>query len=325
MKQLIALLGDGAWGTSIATLLAYRGHPVKLWCYNADLVNQINNNHVNTKYLPGVPLSGSIIACATIKEAVQDAQWIVEAIPVKYIRSVITQEKKLFHRDQKWITLSKGIEQNTLMIVSQIIKDIIDKDTSVAAISGPSFAADVAAQQLTAVIAAADNDMLASQLCDLLSCNYFKAYPSTDVIGVQLCGALKNVITLAVTMLEGAGYSDTTRAFILTKGLQEMQELVVVMGGESQTVYGLAGVGDLVLTASSNQSKNAQVGKKLGKGERLQMILKQTGYIPEGINTVQAVVQLADRYNLALPLCRGLHAVIFENKTVDQFLKDVTK
>lgn len=321
--QTVCIIGEGAWGTAVATLLAHNGHTVNLWCHHEDVAQDIKKNRINHRYLPNVTLDNKIIPFTDLDEALCDTQWVFEAIPVKYLRSILKRAKPCFYADQIWVILSKGIEQDTLLLPSQMLDDIFDTQVKKAVFAGPSFAKDLAKKQITAVTIAADDCQAGQQLSQLLVNEYFRPYVSLDVIGAQVGGAIKNVITLAVGMLDGAGYTDNAKAFVLTRGLYEMVTVAQALGGKCETLYGLCGVGDLVLTAMGNLSRNLAVGRRLGKGESLQTILEETGYIPEGINTVQSLQQLIKKHNLDLPICNGIYQVIFQNQKLDALLTDL--
>lgn len=320
MKQ-VAILGEGAWGTAVATLLAHNGYHVTIWCYHAPVADQINREHRNERYVPDIVLDSSITATTDMSEAVCDVSWVFEAIPVKFLRSVLKQAVHCFDPDQTWVVLSKGIEKDTLLFPTQILQELFGGSVKKAILAGPSFAVDVAKKQITAVTVAADNCAYAKQLQQMLANDYFRPYISTDMMGMQAGAALKNVITLGIGMLDGAGYTDNAKAFLLTRGLHEMVQLAEKVGGKQETVYGLSGVGDLVLTSMGSLSRNLEVGKRLGKGESLASILEHTGYIPEGINTVQSAYQLIQREHIDLPICRGIYEIIFTGTPLDRVLK----
>jgi glycerol-3-phosphate dehydrogenase (NAD(P)+) len=316
----IAVLAEGAWGTAVATLLAHNGYHVRLWCYHRELVDIINKTHRNDRFLPGITLDTKIKAVATIDQAVCDAQWVFEAIPVKFLRASLQKAVACMRSDQIWVVLSKGIEQDTLLFPSQIIDDVFNRSVTTAIFAGPSFAMDVAQKKITAITIAATDCTIGIDLQKLVTNDYFRPYITTDVMGVQAGAALKNVITLGIGMLDGAGYTDNTKAFLLTRGLHEMVQLAQAVGGKQETVYGLSGVGDLVLTSMGSLSKNLMVGKQLGKGKTLDIIAQETGSIPEGINTVQSVYQFMNKQQLALPICKGIYDIIFNKKSVQDFL-----
>lgn len=316
----ICVLGEGAWGTAVATLLAHNGHTVKLWCYEESNAQAIARTRMNERYLPGHILSERIIPTTSLKDAVCGSEWVFEAIPVQYLRSVIQQAAPCFTDEQIWVILSKGIEQNTLLLPTHIIDDVCGVSHKKAVFAGPSFAADLANKQVTAVSVAATDCDVAYALQGLLANEYFKPFFNTDLIGVQAGGAVKNVITLGVGILEGAGYTDNTKAFLVTRGLQEMSEIATALGGKPETLYGLSGVGDLMLTALGKLSRNLAVGKRLGKGDALQTILDELGHVPEGINTVQTIQQLMQKKKLQLPICNAVYEIIFAGKKVDALI-----
>jgi len=323
MATTVTILGGGAWGTSVATVLAANGHTVKLWCFEPDVVQTITEKHCNERYLPGIALSEKIIATANIQEAFSGSTWIFEATPVKFLRSVLEQCKSLYSKDQIWVVLSKGIENETLLLPTGIIDSVFETQVKKAVVAGPSFAHDLAQQQPTATTIAADDEVIGKELQALLANNYFRPYLSHDVLGVQLGGALKNILALGIGMLDGAGFGDNTKLFLFMNGLREMVTFAKKLGAQPQTMYGFSGIGDLVLTAMGSRSRNLLVGKRLGQGQSLEQILNETGFIPEGINTVRSIHQLCQERNLTLPVLCGLYEVIFGEKTIEQLLQDL--
>lgn len=319
----VGMIGEGAWGTAVATLLAHNGYTVHLWCHDASVQECIATTGYNARYLPDIKLSPLIIPTTDLSAVIAQSPWIFEALPVKFLRSVLMQARGYFSSEQKWVILSKGIEQQTLLLPSQIIDDVFQTTVCKAAILGPSFALDLAQEDITAVTVGADTCDLSLALQQMLSNDYFRPYLSLDLIGVQVGSAIKNVITLGIGILDGAGFRDNAKAFLLTRGLHEIVLVATALGGKPETVYGLSGVGDLVLTAMGSLSRNLAVGKSLGQGKSLEAILEQTGYIPEGINTVQSLYQLAMQKGLDLPVCTGIYQVIFEHKTIQSVLEEL--
>lgn len=312
----VTILGEGAWGTAVALLLADNGYEVILWCHHEHIAQEIKHKHTNGRYLPGFVLPTSIIPTHDIQEVLTNIDYVFEAIPIKYLRSVLMKAKPFVHEKQIWIALSKGIEQDTLLLPTQMFDAIFDFSVQKAVIAGPSFAREVAEKRITAVTIASDNRDLIMNLQHMFVNSYLRPYGSDDVIGVQCSAALKNVITLCIGMLNGSGYGDNTKSFFLTRGLYEINVLIKAMGGKQETVYGLSGIGDLALTAMGRLSRNLEVGKQLGMGEALDAIVTRTGYTPEGVNTVVAVQQLSERLGCDLPLCRGIYEVIYKNKSI---------
>lgn len=309
MKK-IAVLGGGAWGTAIATVLAHNNYSVCLWAHEQAVVESIQQDGINSLYLPGVTLSPKIKPTNNLEEALDGVQWIFEAVPVKYMRSVIEMVKPYYNDKQRWVVLSKGIEQDTLLLPSQILDDVFKASVQSVVLMGPSFAVDVIAQQLTGVSIGSKDTQLMSDLQALMTTDYFFLFPSQDSVGIQLCAALKNAITLGMGILDGAGYTDNTKTFFLVKSLQEMRKLVFACGGESQTVDGFAGIGDLVLTALGKHSKNLAAGKKLGAGASQESIRAEQKCVPESFNTVVSLVHLIEQNNLHLPLLKSLDLIV---------------
>lgn len=302
----VTVLGSGAWGAAIATVLAHNHHQVTLWTHEQDVVQTINEQHVNTHYLPDVPLHHSIFATTNKEQAIDGSEWVFEAIPVKYMRPVLEQFVSYYKSEQRWVLLSKGIEQNTLLLPTQILDDVFKSSVKSVVLAGPSFAKDVVAQQLTAVSIASTDHLLMDDLKQLLTTDYFILFPTNDVVGVQLCAALKNVVTLGMGMLDGLMCTDNTKAFFFVQSLQEMRELVLACGGQAETIQGFAGIGDLVLTAFGLHSRNFAAGKAF-----VNEVESDKGrVVPESLNTVASVNQIIERNNLHLVLLKSLSKII---------------
>lgn len=326
MNKKITIIGAGAWGTAIALLLADNGHQVTLWAYEQEVARDIEKFHTNKKYFPNVSLPERIHATHDLKEALEHAEWVFEATPVKYLRTILMQIK-----DQvpsavfaKWILLSKGIEQHTNLLPSQILEEVFSKP-SYAVLGGPTFAVEVAARMFTTATIASHHQTLAHDAASLLANGYFKPFISQDPIGVQIGGAIKNVIALAVGMAEGAGYGHNTRAYLITQGLTEMMMLAKFFGGKHETILGPAGLGDLILTCTGDLSKNLRLGKKIGGGMTLEQLLEEYTVQPEGMNTVQSLHEMIAQQHLVLPLCRGTYDCIFQGESFKQMLQDLPR
>ncbi len=322
MKQ-IAIIGEGAWGTAVATLLATNGFQVLLWCHDEQVAETIEKKRINERYLPGIVLSENIKPEIELEKVLANVEWVFEAIPIVFLRTILLQALPWVSTRQRWVVLSKGIEQKTLLLPTQIIDDIFQKKVEKAVVAGPSFAHEVVTKQITAATIAATNCAIGQELQQLLANDYFRPYISLDVIGTQVGAALKNVITLGVGILDGAGYKDNTKTFFMTRGFHEMVQLACAMGGNAETLYGLSGFGDLVLTSMGKLSKNLEVGQRLGRGEKLATVLAVTGYIPEGVNSVKSMRQLMQRYALNLSICRGIYEIIFEGKSMQTTLHEL--
>ena len=320
MKQTIAVLGAGAFGTSIANLIADNGYKVKLWCYEKEVLESIQTTQENTIYFSGIKLNPNIIPTNSLEDAVKSSQWIFEAIPVKFLRNILTQAKDYFVEDQIIVALSKGIEQETLFLPTQIIDAVLSNNIKKAVMAGPNFAKEIAQKDLSATTICSQDPKLTAQLSKILSNSYFKTEISHDLIGVQVGGAVKNVITLAAGIAKGFNSSFNTNAYLITKSLKEIETISEALGGNKKTIYGLAGLGDLILSATGNLSRNLRAGNLLGQGKTLKDLEKEFKTLPEGINTAKSVYKLIQKHKLELPICLGTYQVIFEGKSVSDFL-----
>ena len=316
----ITVIGEGAWGSAISTLLADNGHDVLLWCYHENIANDINSIHQNRRYMPGLALSEKIKATSSIKDAVEFSDYIFEAIPVEYLRSVLNSAKKFIKKDQKWISLSKGIEADTLLLPTQIFKDVFGNMTINSAVLGPSFAQELIKKELTAVNVSSTNLDSAKKISEILNSDYFRACIVDDLVGIEIAAALKNIITLGIGLLEGANKGDNTRAMLVTIGMHEISKLAIKMGAKVETIYGLSGLGDLVLTTTGKYSKNLEIGRRLGAGQKLEKVIHETGYIPESINSVKAIFKLSKKYDVSLPLCLNIFNVLNGSRTIQDIL-----
>lgn len=315
-NNCVTVLGGGAWGTAVATLLANNGKQVKIWCFEESVVDDINKNLTNNKFLHNIKLPANIKATNNLQEALADSEFVFEAIPMKFLRNVLTQAKNFVKPEQNWVILSKGIEQHTFLLPSQIIDEIFGASTKKVVLGGPNFAHDLAEKAFTGSVLASTDRALVEKLNELLVSDYFKTFYSEDIVGVEVGGAIKNLIAVTVAIAEGAGFKDNTAAFLFTRGLQEMVQIALYFGGHKETLYGLAGIGDMMLTCSARgQSRNLKVGRLLGQGLQLNEIAEKFTTFPEGINTVQAVYQLMQAKNLNLPICKGTYEFIFQGKS----------
>lgn len=291
----VVVLGEGAWGTALATLFARNGFTVSLWCYHPEIAEEINVMHTNNRYLPDFQLPGSVIATHDGAKALHGADFVCEAIPVQYMRSVIEQLRTHIKPHQKWIITSKGIEQKTLLFPAALVTDVVGYEPAYAVVVGPSFAKDLMRQEKTGLLVAADDSMVRTEVMNLFENEYVQCVESEDTHGAQLCAAFKNVVALLVGISDGKGHGDNARALLVTECVQTLAQLLEASGGSLDTVLGFAGIGDLFLTASSTQSRNYMVGKALGAGESLQSIIERTGFTPEGINTLRSMKAYAQK------------------------------
>ena len=306
-----AVVGAGAWGSALANVLAANGHPVQLWAREPDVVEAVNGSRENRRFLPGVSVHPAVHATGAMAEALGGAQMVVYVAPSHGLREVAASGMACVHRDAVLVVASKGIERESLAIMSDVVAQAVSGHP-VVALSGPSFAAEVAAGQPTAVVAACHDLASASRVQRALSSDVFRVYTHDDVVGVELGGALKNVMAVATGIAEGLGLGHNSRAALITRGLAEMTRLGVALGASQATFAGLAGLGDLVLTCTGALSRNRALGIELGKGTTLEQALEGKDTVAEGVlNTISARA-LAEREGVDMPIVLAVHRILFE-------------
>ncbi len=311
----VGVVGGGSWGTALAQLLAGKGFSVKLWVFESHLVEEINGGRENTLYLPGIPLSSKIKATNCLEEVLEEVDVLVNVVPTQHIRSVWAGMADRVP-DVPLVSASKGIEVSTLKTADGIFEDLMGEGVQGrwACLSGPSFAREVAQGLPTAVTVAAWSDSVAQHVAQVFMTSRFRVYTHDDVVGVELGGALKNVIAIAAGICEGMGLGNNARAALITRGLAEMSRLGVAMGARPLTFLGLSGMGDLVLTCTGDLSRNKTVGFRIGKGEKPQDIMKGMSMVAEGVPTAAAVVSLAGRLGVEMPISTEVYRILYENK-----------
>lgn len=325
MKETIGVIGAGAWGTALAMLLADSGHNVTLWMYEKELAEETNRTRVNRVYLPDFPLPASLKITSSLETAVKNTPIILSVVPSHTVRAVSKQFAPLLAKDAVIISASKGIEIDTLMPLSEVFKDILapHHHNNLCFLSGPSFAKEVAQKMPTAVALASYDPAIGKKAQEIFSNSAFRVYTNSDVIGVELAGSLKNVVAIAAGVLEGLGFGYNTMAALLTRGLAEMARLGEAMGGSLQTFSGLAGMGDLVLTCTGGLSRNRTLGVRLGKGEKLDDILRGAKTVAEGVKTAKAARDLAKRYGIEMPIVEEVYLLLYEGKDPKHALQDL--
>jgi len=312
MTQRIAVLGAGSWGTALANLLALKGVNVVLWSFEAAVAEAINQTRENTHYLSGIALAPALRATTDIAEATASAQVVVTVNPSQHTRRVLSTAAPHIAKDALIISASKGIETTTLQTMDGVIRDVLP-NLRTAYLSGPSFALEVAQQQPTAVTAASHSESAALETQHLFQAPYFRVYTSNDVTGVELGGALKNVIAVAAGMAAGLGLGHNARAALITRGLAEIARLGIALGADPITFMGLAGMGDLILTCTGDLSRNRTVGMALGQGKRLPEILAGMSMVAEGVETARAAHALANKVGIEMPIVEQVYQVLFED------------
>ena len=321
----VTVLGAGSWGTALAIVLAENGHNTFLWTHREDQAAEINNSHTNKQYLPTTVLPTSLRATASLEEAVAHAKTIVVAVPTKAIREVCGNVSNLLNETKLFVHVSKGIEPDTLLRISELMKESIDPQyiEEIVVLSGPSHAEEVVLQHPTTVSATCASMEAAEKVQDLFMSNYFRVYTNDDVIGVEIGGALKNVIALAAGITDGLEYGDNAKAALITRGLAEITRLGVKMGGNPFTFAGLTGMGDLIVTCTSVHSRNWRAGNMLGKGLKLPEVLDKMGMVVEGVRTTKAAYQLAQKYDVSMPITTALYEVLFNDKAPKQAVDEL--
>ena len=325
MTDTMGVIGGGAWGTALSMLLADKGHRVTLWIYETELAEETERTRENRIYLPGFVLQPSIKVTASLETAVRGKSMILSAVPSHTVRAVTSQYRSFLDEDTIIINASKGLEIDTLMPLSEIFKDVLPQEfhSRLCFLSGPSFAKEVAQKMPTAVALASYHALIGKKAQEAFSNSYFRVYTNDDVIGVELAGALKNVVAIAAGVLEGLGYGYNTMAALLTRGLAEMARLGVAMGGKLTTFSGLAGIGDLILTCTGGLSRNRTLGVKLGRGEKLDEVLKSAKTVAEGVKTTKAARDLARIHMIDAPIVDAVYQLLYEGKDPKQALKDL--
>lgn len=325
MAEKIGVIGAGAWGTALAMLIADKGHEVTLWMYEQDLAAETARTRENRVYLPGFALPSSITVTSSLESAVKGKSILLSVVPSHTVRAVTRQYASFLPKDVIIISASKGIEIETLMPLSEIFKDVLPKEfhDRLCFLSGPSFAKEVAQKMPTAITLASYDPAIGKKAQTILSNAYFRVYTNQDVIGVELAGSLKNVVAIAAGALEGMGFGYNTIAALLTRGLAEMARLGVAMGGNLTTFSGLAGMGDLVLTCTGGLSRNRTLGTRLGKGEKLDDIMKGAKTVAEGVKTAKAARDLAKKYRIDMPIVDEVYQILYEGKDPKHALKDL--
>jgi len=326
----ISVLGAGGWGTTLAILLHYNGHNVTLWEYKKSYARDLIKKRINTLYLPGIKIPKEITLTHDIEESTVDKNLIVLAVPSQFLRSVVDEVEFRNIEDSILVSVSKGIENKSLMTMSQMLKDVfphINKN-QIGVISGPSHAEEVSQRIPTAVVAASSDLETAKTIQAAFMTSYFRVYASNDILGVELGGAFKNIIAIGAGIIDGAGFGDNTKAAIMTRGVAEISRLGLAMGSKPETFAGLSGMGDLIVTCMSRHSRNRFVGEQIGKGKKLKQILKSMEQVAEGVDTTRSAKQLAAKKGIETPITNEVYKILFEDKdpvkaTTDLMTRDM--
>jgi glycerol-3-phosphate dehydrogenase (NAD(P)+) len=326
----ISVLGAGGWGTTLAILLHYNGHNVTLWEYKKSYARHLLKKRINTDYLPGIKIPKEILITPDIEESTENKNLIVMAVPSQFLRGVVSDID--FHqiKNSILVSVSKGIENKSLMTMSQMLKNVfphVDKN-QIGVISGPSHAEEVSKRIPTAVVAASSDLETSKAIQAAFITSYFRVYASTDILGVELGGAFKNIIAIGAGIIDGAGFGDNTKAAIMTRGVAEISRLGLAMGAQPETFAGLSGMGDLIVTCMSRHSRNRFVGEQIGKGKKLKQILNSMDQVAEGVETTRSANQLAAKIEVETPITNEVYKILFEDKdpvkaTTDLMTRDM--
>ena len=317
----ISVIGAGAWGTTLACLLSNKGYDVTLWVREKNVAEEINNTRINSAYLPDITLPDDLRITHSIDDAVKKARYVLNAVPAQYTRAVFKEAFPFIPDQAIIISASKGIERGTLLTVSCILKEL--SAHPVAVLSGPSFAKEVIKKLPAAVTLATEDKNIGFILQEMFNINNFRVYTHDDILGVEIGGALKNVMAIASGISDSLGLGNNARASLITRGLVEMTRLGVAMGAKEKTFSGLSGIGDLVLTCTSPLSRNYTVGIKLGQGMKLKEILDQTRSVAEGVATAESAFELSKKYNVEMPIVEQVYRVLYEDKDPSLAVKDL--
>jgi glycerol-3-phosphate dehydrogenase (NAD(P)+) len=323
MRLRVGVIGAGSWGTTVAVLAA-RNAPTLLWARREEVAREINGQHTNGRYLPGNRLPRDLRATAEIEEAVRDADVVVMGVPSHGFRATLEEVARHIRPWVPVISLAKGLEAGTHLRMTQVIEQVLP-DHPAGALTGPNLAREILSGYAAASVVAMEDETIARALQRVFKSRLFRVYTNRDVIGCEVGGALKNVIAIAAGMGDGLGVGDNTKAAVITRGLAELTRLGVAMGGQPQTFAGLTGMGDLVATCSSPLSRNRSVGEQLGRGRKLVEITSEMHMVAEGVKTCAVVMELAERYAVAMPIAREVYGVVHLGSTPRQAYRGLVR
>ena len=320
----ISVIGSGGWGIALAILLHENGHNLTIWSFDKKEVEELKETKQNKAKLPNILIPNDIEVTNDLKEAVSDKDILVLAVPSKAIRSVSKSLKNIIKDNQIIVNVAKGLEEDTLKTMTDIIEEELkEKNPQVAVLSGPSHAEEVGKGIPTTCVVSAHNKELTLYLQNIFMNPSFRVYTSPDMIGVEIGGALKNVIALAAGIADGLNYGDNTKAALITRGIKEISTLGVAMGGEQSTFYGLTGLGDLIVTCASMHSRNRRAGILLGQGKTLDEAIKEVNMVVEGVYSAKSALMAAKKYNVEIPIIEQVNAVLFENKNAAEAVNEL--
>jgi glycerol-3-phosphate dehydrogenase (NAD(P)+) len=323
MELRVSVLGAGSFGTTIAHLAAHNA-PTTLWCRRAETADEVNNQHTNARYLPDHTLSPDLRATASLEEAVRDADVLVLGVPSLGMREVLGDVARYIRPWVPLVSLAKGLEAESHLRMTQVIREVLPEHRA-GALTGPNLAKEIMAGFAAASVISFEDPDTARQLQGVFHSGVFRIYTNRDVIGCELGGALKNVIAIASGMGDGLGVGDNTRSAVITRGLAELTRLGVAMGGEPATFAGLAGMGDLIATCASRQSRNRHVGEQIGLGRTIEEISEEMNQVAEGVKTTRVVMELGAKHGVDLPIAREVYGVLYEGRSASDAYRGLTR
>ncbi len=318
----IGVIGAGSWGIALANLLAGNGHKVTVWSIIESEIEMLKNNHEHLDKLPGVKLNDSIEYTTDLESAINNMDFLVLAVPSPYTRSTAKTMKEFVKEGQIIVNVGKGVEEHTLLTLSQIIEEEIPVAT-VCVLSGPSHAEEVGRGLPTTVVVASKEQQSAELLQDAFMNDFFRVYTSSDILGVELGAALKNVVALAAGIADGLGYGDNAKAALITRGISEIARLGMAMGGQFETFSGLTGIGDLIVTCASMHSRNRRAGILIGQGKSYDEAMAEVKMVVEGVYSAKAAMRLSKKYKIDLPIIEQVNLILFDNKPANEAMKDL--
>ena len=323
MIDKVSFLGCGSWGAALGSILVDKGVQVNYWHRDSHIIEKMTKSR--THYLlPSVKFPDSVDFSPNIDYSIENIKTIVIAVPSQHVREVLYMLKTKINETTHIINIAKGIENHSLMTMSEVINDVLDNQVKIVTLSGPSHAEEVADRNPTAVVSASEDISLAKYVQDLFSTNKFRVYTNNDIKGVEIGGSAKNVIAIAAGFCDGAGYGDNTKSALITRGINEISKLGKKLGAKAETFFGLTGIGDLIVTCDSVHSRNRKLGELVGRGENLSNILSQSHMVAEGVKTAHSIYNLRSKLNIEMPICDSVYRVLYENtnpiKEVDDLM-----
>ncbi|TCK98292.1 glycerol 3-phosphate dehydrogenase (NAD(P)+) [Natranaerovirga hydrolytica] len=320
--ERISIIGAGSWGTALGILLAKSGHQVKIWSILKDEIKMLNEEREHKDKLPGIAIPSNIYGTTDLKEAMEDTKIVVMAVPSKFVRETSKKVKEFIQKDQIIVNVAKGLEESTLLSLAEVIEEEMP-DNEVAVLSGPSHAEEVAKDIPTTCVVGANSKSVANKVQDVFMSKTFRVYTSPDIKGIELGGALKNVIALAAGISDGLNFGDNTKAALMTRGIAELSRLGIAMGASVHTFAGLSGIGDLIVTCTSMHSRNRRAGILIGQGQTLEEAIKEVNMVVEGVNTAKAAYEISKKYAIEMPIIEQIYKVLFENKNPKEAVEDL--